>query len=147
MSYEVLNVVGDVNPLQYGGWIVGSRSTHIDCLVIEPIDWEDGKRQGEGIDCLVYHVALDKESPDGEWYDSPEFRKHLEDGQITWEEFSKSIQNDDPAKRVWAWREIAEYHGIQNLDDCPTRETEAALRKRFALPFYRARKRGVTVYA
>ena len=152
MSFEIRDVIGDVNPLQYGGWLIGARSTHVDCIVIEPIDWEEKGKQGEGIDCLVYRVALDKvDNPDSEWFatsDSADgFKGHLLDAGISWEEFKSFISSDDAVKRAWAWREVAQYYGINELDDTPTRETEASLRKRFALPIYRARKRGVHVYA
>lgn len=151
MSYEVKAVIGDVNPLQYGGWIIGARETHIDCLVIEPIDWEDKGKQGEGIDCLVYHIALDRDmEPDTEWYatssNADGFKANLADKGITWDEFKAYVSSEDSVKRAWAWKEVADYYGMENLDDCPTRESESSLRKRFALPFWRARKRGVTVY-
>jgi len=37
MSFEIKDVIGDVNPLQYGGWLIGARPTHVDCVVIEPL--------------------------------------------------------------------------------------------------------------
>lgn len=153
MSYEILDVLGDVNPLQYGGWLIGKDPTKVDCLVIEPIDWEEnGKHQGEGIDCLVYSVALDKcDDPDSEWFatsDSGEsFKAHLTDSGITWDEFKTAISSDNPVKRTYACREIAQYYGMAELDSCPQRITESELKKRYALPIYRARKRGVSVYA
>jgi hypothetical protein len=176
MSYEIAGVVGDVNPIQYGGWLVGLKATHVDAIVIEPIDWEEnGKRQGDGVDCLTYTVALDRFKlvcdvadpindagflvPDSwnnswpwgptnhEWWDEPEFHKNFtESTNLPWSDFVESICSDDPIKRACAWQEIASYYGIQNLDDQPIRETEAELKKKFALPFYRARKRGIRVY-
>jgi hypothetical protein len=175
MSYEIIGIVGDVNPLQYGGWLIGARDTQIDCLAIEPIDWESGARQGEGIDCYIYRVALDRMKVIGdiatktdvmvcyhwrnewtgaivervEWWDTAEFRKNFTEAtSLPWSDFQDSICSENPVKRAYAWVEIAQYFGIQNLDDSPTRETEAELKKRFALPFYRARKfKKVTVYA
>ena len=176
MSYEIRAVVGDVNPIQYGGWLIGLKESHVDAIVIEPIDWEEtGKRQGDGIDCLTYRVALDRFKlvcsvddpindtgflvPDHwdntwpwgpenhEWWDTPEFRQNFMDAmQLPWSEFTDSICSGDSVKRALAWKEISEFYGMHELDDQPIRETEAELRKRFALPFYRAKKRGVTVY-
>ena len=173
MSYEVQGVVGDVNPLQYGGWLIGLRDTHVDCIVIEPIDWEEnGKKQGEGIDCLTYRVCLDRFKvigdintraeylvpdrwdnswswgPDNtEWWDDTSFRESIQNSGIGWDEFVTAICSTNPVHRAFAWQEIASYFGIQNLDDYPMREKESDLRRRFALPFYRARQRGITVYA
>lgn len=152
MAYEILAVIGDVNPIQYGGWLIGLRNTHVDCIVIEPIDWEENGKQGEGIDCLTYRIALDRDmNPDAEWYatsgDSEGFKQDLVDMRVSWEEFKEYIGSEDKVKRAWAWKAIADYYGIQNLDDSPRREKESELRKRFALPFYRARQRKVTVYA
>lgn len=120
--------------------------------MIEPIDWEGKGGQGEGVDCFVYRVALDRDTePDTEWYATSSmadgFRKYLADLNVSWEQFKDSISSDDPVRRAYAWRAISEYYGMGNLDDCPARESEASLRKRFALPFWRARRRGVTVYA
>jgi len=169
---KVIGNIGDVNPLQYGAWIVLEPSEkYVDCIVIEPIDWEGNGKQGESIDCLTYSVALDRFKlmsvistretvltdygwnntwhwePSGEWFDSPEFRRNIDDSGIGWDEFVTAICDESPVKRAWAHREIAQYYGIANYDDSPSRETEPALKKRFALPFYWARKRGVTVYA
>jgi hypothetical protein len=168
MSYEIAAVVGDVNPIQYGGWLVGRGAHQVDAIVLEPIDWEEK----ETTDVLVYLVALDRFKlvwssatkaarllpcewdntwhwgPDGhdEWFDTESFREHVA-GFVTWDEFTLLLCSEDPVQRAVAWKEIASYHGIENLDSQPSREKCSELVRRFALPFYRARKRGVTVYA
>lgn len=160
MSYEIQAVLGDNNPIEYGGWLIGSHEGYVDCLVIEPIDWEDRGKQGEGVDCFVYSIALDRYTLPvtedqvmrkmtgeltGEWWDTPMFREHI--GQFTTtEEFFRMIGSENPIERASAWKEIASYAGIRNLDPNPQRESADSLKKRFALPFFRARKRGVTVY-
>lgn len=149
--------LGDASPLEYGGYFVYSDGDRPFVEMVEPpcddIDFDSEKARW-----TVYSFDIDKCTfidgvlsdnkfhPDhAAWFAKLESEKATRpqdttylsnvvsqfEGQFTLEEFSLMFCSDDIAKRAWAYREIGQYHGFENLDSDPLTLTKSEVNARY----------------
>jgi hypothetical protein len=164
-AVKVLGVVGDINFLDYGGTLIVENQGSIDGWHFEPNSEDESivylnqftiesfKMVGD-VDTQKDYCVLAGYTND--WVGNPSGREEwwveeLEDAcksyGVTVAEFYDCLLSDNPLKRAHAYDVIGSYHGYHELSGGDERtERTAEWRKRLALPCYRARKRGITVY-
>lgn len=82
-----------------------------------------------------------------EWWDD-KIQDIAKTNGLTVEQLRESECSDDPVQRAWFCWTIAGYYGWHELTGGEVEEERTAeLRKRWALRFWQARKKGITVYS
>ncbi len=141
--------LGDVNPIDHGGFFVLRDTTGVypeeaEWLVVEGED-------DENCTWMVYRFILDRctlvngvlsdnkyhpEHP--AWFAQPESQRSKRPQDTTYlsnvagyvgitvEELQGELCSDDPIHRAVAYRSIGEYHGWENLDSYPLTFTDRA---------------------
>lgn len=137
-EWEFVANLGDVSPLDYGGYFIFKDKTETYApeaeLLVEPCDdSNDGPY-------LVYRFTLDRFkmkrgylvalSEYVEW-----FAKDLESVAScvgsTEDELQDQFCSIDPLERAHAYRAIGEYHGFDNLDSYPLTLTRSEVEARY----------------
>jgi hypothetical protein len=170
---KVLGCIGDINWLDYGGSIVFvptgqslEYSTHtVDAIHITPHPENDSEGWANHYLIerlkLVGDVATKQDLPvsysySNEWTGTPAERTEwwfdsladmCESYGIDSDEFIEAITSENMLRVAHAYDVIGSYHGFHELSGGYEETIKLAdYRKRFALPCYQARQRGVTVY-
>lgn len=170
---KILGVVGDCNWLDYGGFIVfipsgiSEESLHtVEAIHVEPNPEDESKGWSNHFlvermklvgdvaskqDCLVsFNYSNEWEGSPAErleWYDDKELDSLLSQHQLTRDEFNAAITSEDMMRVAYAYEIIGSHWGYHELSGGYEETIRLAeYRKRYALPCWRARKRGVTVY-
>ena len=135
--WKMLANLGDVNPVEYGGYFI-----YQDMTGVYPAEGEWLEAPGSDDDVWrVYRFILDKCTfvngilSDNKYH--PEHKAWFADyiptiAEIVGESPEKVIANlcsEDPLHRAWVYREIGLYCGFENLDSYPRTYT-----KKSALP-------------
>lgn len=142
MNIQVTNL-GDVNPLDYGGFFLVERSGEgsedyqsVECVVIEldnPDEQEEEKQQftvyrfvpelcyferdpNSGYQGVLSDNEYHKDMP--AWFAS-DILRYRDD----FDEFIDDITSENPDQRAIAYRDIGDYHGFDNLDNYPLQFT------------------------
>ena len=127
---KILANLGDVNPLDHGGFLVSKDEIHI----VEPVGRKlkvsqfDNARcypiEGGGVSDNEYHQYhpawfSDSLTNVGEAYDH--------------EEIADDLCSEDPVVRASAYRLLVFYHGVANFDSYPITLTRTEVRRRYRL--------------
>ncbi len=157
-QWKFLANLGDANPLDHGGYFVyedetGDYPPEAEVLVID----NESEPAEAKLTYTVYRFALDKctyvkgilsdnkyhpEHP-AWWAGTEEERKNRPqettclknladqfDGMAV-EDLAAKFCSDNPLDRAWAYREVGEYHGFENLDHDPFTLTRAEAEERY----------------
>ncbi len=141
--------LGDVNPLDYGGFFVLVDETGVYPPEVEVLDVDDNAFDHNNEDkgkWTVYRFILEpctfingilsdnKFHPDHPaWFATPENERAEGRNSTTWlknliefcgndddgEELIRRFCSDDPLERADAWRVVGDYHGYHELDHYP----------------------------
>lgn len=151
-KWELIANLGDVNPLEYGGYFVYRDTTGVYPpeaeLLVEPCEGESKYTIYRFIlePCTFVDGVLsdNKFHPDyPAWFATPEAQKAERPQDTTYlsricethgidrDELIKSFCSEDPIDRAHAWRMVGEYHGFENLDQSPASMSKAEVRKRY----------------
>ncbi len=140
-NWQFVANLGDVNPLDHGGFFVYRDLTGVyspECVLLTPLDDENGNDTGKWEVrrfCADKCTFIDGVLSDNRFHPSkpawfarkdetrPQDGNGLADiasfcGQ-TEEELIALFTSDDACKRAHAWRLVGEYHGFANLDAYP----------------------------
>ena len=118
-KWHKIGVVGDVNPVDYGGGLVFEDKTGV---YAPEVEYYDRDSDDDNAKIRVYRFSADKCTfVNGVLSDNrfhPElpawFADKLPDG-TTPDQFC----SDDTMLRAWAWTEVGLYYGFENLDNYP----------------------------
>jgi hypothetical protein len=128
-TWRLLDVLGDVNPIDHGGMLVYEDTTGVyapEAVVITPLD--DGDDNDRWI---VYRFSLEKCTyvdgilSDNEYHpESPAWFADSLDriaSSVGVEHFEivRQLCSEDPFERAHAYQTIGDYHGFVNLDHDP----------------------------
>jgi hypothetical protein len=154
-KWKFLANLGDTHPLTYGGWFVYEDETGVYPPEAEVVVLDD---ETEDPHYTVYRFVLEPHTfvngvlsdnpshPDHPvWYaakDPGHKERHGYDGWTNFcrmaeaigktpEEFAAMFCSPDPRVRAMAYREVAEYHGYDELDQYPLKMRKRELRKRY----------------
>jgi hypothetical protein len=166
-AFKILGVVGDINFLDYGGTLIVENQGVTEAWNFDPDP--DNENQFFLADAIKLerfklvgdiHTRMDVYVTDhwnntnfgtprecAEWWQF-EIASICQTSGITAEQFWEFMTSTDPVQRAWGYDAIASYYGWHELMGCESARIEktSEWRKRLALPCYRARKRGITVY-
>jgi hypothetical protein len=161
-KWHCIAQLGDVNPLDYGGYWIFEDATGVyppeaEYLAVD--DDDDGRLR-----YTAYRFALDRCTyadgilsdnpyhPDHPaWFAKPESERATRPQDTTYlADVAKSIGSDvgaviaalcsdDPRERAHAYRAVGDYHGWDNLDSYPLQLSRTEARRRYALAKYRAK--------
>lgn len=145
--WKLVGNLGDVNPLDYGGFFVYVDTTGVYPPEVEVLQVDENEQDEDNNDnghWTVYRFILEpctfinwvlsdnRSHPDKPaWFATPESRK-LDRPQDTCyfsglcqfcdiepEELVRLFCSDDPLERAQAWRTVGDYHGYDELDPDP----------------------------
>ena len=149
--------LGDVSPLEYGGYFVYRDITKVYApeaeLLREP---EDGRDHDSAARWTVYRFTLEpctfidgilSDNPyhpsRPAWFAGTEPERELRPQDTTYlrdlaefigadvKDLITDFCSDDPIRRAQAWRVVGDYHGYENLDSDPLVLTRAEVKKRY----------------
>lgn len=159
-KWKAIAQLGDVNPIDYGGFWVLRDTTGVYCeeaeLLVTPEDEdEDGTY-------TVYRLILERCTlTDGilsdnkhhplknAWFAKPEEQRKQRPQDSTYlscvaascgidvDELTSQLCSSDAIERAQAYRCIGEYHGFENFDSYPLTLSRSECRKRYRLAKYR----------
>jgi hypothetical protein len=142
--WRLLANLGDVHPVEYGGFFVYKDTTGVYTAEAEVLLAPDTDDSPEG--WTVYRFPLDRctwnattgvlsdnpyhpdmpawfAKPEGERANRPQDSTYLSNVARTagqeLDDLRAQLCSDDPIKRAQAYRDIAEYHGYENFDHYP----------------------------
>lgn len=137
-TWKLIANLGDVNPVDYGGYFVYVDETGVYPPEAELLVSPDDDDSGEG--WTVYRFTLDRCTfVDGvlsdnlfhpemsAWFAMPESNRASRPQDTTYlsnvdqdvESLIADFCSDDPLNRAQAYRAIGDYHGFENLDSYP----------------------------
>ena len=165
MAVRVLGVAGAINFLDYGGMLVVENQGQIEGWNFYPDPENESSAWLNRFELerfkLVGDVALEKdvyvpEAYDNSWNGRPFERDEwwfdkvaemCQSADVSRDDFWESVTAENPVKRAWAYETIGSYFGFHELSGGSEETIRIPeWRKRLALPCYRARQRGITVY-
>lgn len=137
--WKCVGNLGDANPIEHGGLLVFVDKTGVYPPEMERIqpndDGETWERRRVVLDpCTHVNGILsdNKFHPDhSAWFATPESRRAERPQDTTYlsnvcdtmdvemDEIIRLFCSDEPMERAHAWRMVGDYHGWDNLDECP----------------------------
>lgn len=139
--WNVVANIGDVNPVDHGGFFIFRDVTGV---YVEEAEVLDVLSEDDASEWKIYRFHLDKCTykdgilsdnkfhPDHPaWFAQPESEKAKRPQDTTYlsnissycdvpvEKLIEQFCSDDPVERAQAYRCVGEYHGWENLDDYP----------------------------
>lgn len=149
-TWKFVENLGDVNPVEHGGFFVfidetGVYAPEVEMLdppcegqdkwtvyrfILEPCTFKDGILSDNRFH--PNHPAWFAK-PEKDRKERPQDTTYLNDltGAFPLDELTRLFCSDDPKERAVAWREVGEYHGYDNLDSDPLRLTEEEVKQRY----------------
>lgn len=157
-QWTIIANLGDASPLEYGGYFVKVDETGVYAPEVEvlqelpdEVDVDDPEARW-----TVYRFILEPctyvdgvlsdnpSHPDyAAWFATPEAERATRPQDTTY--LSRIAESDghtiaeliagfcsaDPIERAWAWREVGDYHGYDELDSYPLTLTRAEVEARY----------------
>lgn len=152
MDIKITNL-GDVNPLDYGGYFLLERSGEDsgnylseECVVIELLEGDDDELRYfvyRFIPELCYFEKQPNENQgvlsDNKYHKNIPawFAGNILDYRDDFDSWIDDITSNDPISRALAYQDIGEYYGWENLDSYPLEMTRKEIVKWMVLPAYR----------
>lgn len=153
--WKLIANLGDVNPLDYGGYFIYRDETGVYPEEGELLTLDD--ESDEDSSYTVYRFILDRCTfingvlsdnpfhPDHPaWFAKPESERAARPQDTTYlsgvanfigqdvDELIADLCSEDAIRRAQAYRAIGEYHGFENLDSYPLTITRAEAEERYA---------------
>ena len=118
-KWDKIGVVGDANPVDYGGGIVFEDKTGVYAPEVEYYLGDNGAYLGK---IRIYRFAIDQCTYiDGVLSDNrfhPDYAVWFAD-KLPDDTTPEQFCSDDIMTRAWAWTEVGLYYGLDNLDNYP----------------------------
>lgn len=127
-KWKLVAQLGDVHPIDYGGYFVyedetGVYAPEVEFLVAPDDDsgeWTAYRFSLEPCTFINGVLSDNKFHPDKPAWFADKIGKVAEcSGQPDIDAFISSLTGDNIEDKAWAWRAIGEYHGFENLDNYP----------------------------
>jgi hypothetical protein len=157
-TWKLLQNLGDVNPIDYGGYFVFTDETGVYSPEAELLISPDEEPAEDDPQYMIYRFSLDRfktiEDEEthtiylipyrynvDEWpYPASRYDEwfHKDLASVarfigsTVEEMRSDLCSEDPLSRAHAYRAIGDYHGFENFDGYPLRLTRADVETRYA---------------
>lgn len=135
-AWELVENLGDVNPIDYGGFFVYRDTTGQYPEEAEVLMEQGEDAHGDPTSWTVYRFPLDRCTyVDGILSDNafhPEYEAWFGedlDGVASYldhDSIRADLCSEDPTRRAHAYRSIGEYHGWENFDSYPLTFTDRA---------------------
>lgn len=144
--WKFIDNLGDVSPVEYGGYFIFIDETGVYPPEAEYWDAEDNRLYRFSLDQLhdldghLIPLSIAEKNQEDLPYPKDEYNEWFDDDidniaetlDITPAELREMFCSDDVLKRAWAYREVGMYWGFENLDSYPLRLTTAQAEERFA---------------
>lgn len=147
-EWECVAQLGDVNPLDHGGfWVfqdkAGNQTAEAELLVCPDSDSDARDNLW-----MAYRFSLERCTyqneilSDNEFHPShPAWFADTIEGVASFADYPEIIDDlcsEDPIKRATAYRAIGDYHGFENLDSYPLELRKRETKKRYSDKKYKA---------
>lgn len=137
-DWELVANLGDVNPIDFGGYFVYRDKNGIYApeaeLVIAPDD--DGRKRWTVYRFILENLCVFGDVQHGpgtmvsnistEWF-WDKLPGIAQSTGMTLEDLIHGLLADDPIGRAWSWKAIGEHEGFDNLDSYPDKYSEAQI--------------------
>jgi hypothetical protein len=126
-----LGIIGDADPIEHGGGIVGTNKYGPFVTYFEPTDLGDSVRGSLALEGLVrvYTVPIEPDvTSDLDWVDWKDVSDFT---GMSVKDIKQAGKDPDPVVRSGVYESVAAYYGWQNLDDDRAGMTIQAAKKKF----------------
>ncbi len=160
-KWKLVANLGDVNPLDHGGFFVFKDATHVYSPEAEVLLLDNENDEDENTTYTMYRFGLDKctfengvlsDNPfhpgHSAWFAAQEERKKTRPQDTTylsnvcdccdWEldDLRIALCSDNVFLRARAYQDLASYHGYDNFDSYPLRMSHEEATRRYSSPKY-----------